>query len=870
MCCHLAQPSICSFINMTPPVKDLYEHITPHYATYWKVMGVLLGIPRGELEIIDHDHYHKAVPCCNAMLEKWLDTDVTATWNKLIRVIQSNAVSASVSVNLLPPEKGVEAVSTLSNRVAMLNAQAQQSVDEETWPPDQPKNFIPLVLIHHQEQRTQEQYAEMSRLIQKGVIDSVVGSQSASKSDNQDTIQHVVNTSVVTKKVADILTPLEKGDNQKLILIEGAPGIGKSVLLKHIAIAWGNKMLLCMFKLVLLICLRDPSIQQVTSIRDLLQLFCKGDTKAAELSTLCSDYLLANGGKDVTFLFDGYDEFPDNLQKNSLMADIINRKVLPLCGLVVSSRPHASVKLRKRAAVRVEILGFAEEERRHYIEQALDGQPFKISELTQYLYHHPTIGNLCFVPFNMSVLLYLYNLGISLPRNSAELYDHFIYQTICRHLVKSGEPGLHIANQTSLANLPEPYNTIIKQLSMLSLKGLNDNRLVFTYDDIKEMCPDIIATPGAINGYGLLQAVQHFGLTRKMMTFHFLHLTIQEYLGAHYIIKNLPPDKQLQLLREKFWSDLHAGVFSIYIALTKGQQPSFKYFLCGGDSKITIADEFLVHRIKCLRLFACFHEAGDNKMCRSIEEAAVLQRKEIDLRKIRLSPSDVECVSLFLTSSSHNRFLELNLDHCYIQDHGLRIIHKSLIASGDITIGTLGLVNNGLTVSSSSRISDIVLVCKVRRFWIAGNHKIGENEALYTILSNPLSTLTYLNMSYTSLSSIAARKLFAAVMNAGKLEVLDISNNAITDETVCDIKRALNSTASLTWLALDGNPIGSEAVLKIVQALYANTTLTCLWLSLCSLKIEERITLLQNEINKMRERQGINQLLKISFKTDGL
>ena len=88
---------------MTPPVKDLYEHITPRYATYWKVIGVLFGVPRGKLEIIDHDHYHKVVPCCNAMLEKWLDTDVTA---KLIRVIQSHVVSASVSVDLLPPEKG--------------------------------------------------------------------------------------------------------------------------------------------------------------------------------------------------------------------------------------------------------------------------------------------------------------------------------------------------------------------------------------------------------------------------------------------------------------------------------------------------------------------------------------------------------------------------------------------------------------------------------------------------------------------------------------------------------------------------------------------------------------------------------------------
>ena len=69
-----------------------------------------------------------------------------------------------------------------------------------------------------------------------------------------------------------------------------------------------------MFKLVLLVCLRDPNIWQVKSIHDLLYLFCEGDTKATEIATACSDYLLANGGKDITFLFDGYDEFPEDLQ----------------------------------------------------------------------------------------------------------------------------------------------------------------------------------------------------------------------------------------------------------------------------------------------------------------------------------------------------------------------------------------------------------------------------------------------------------------------------------------------------------------------------------------------------------------------------
>jgi len=77
----------------TPLLKDLYENITPQYATDWKVIGSLLGLPREELKIIEHDNYHKAVPCCNAMLEEWLEVDHLASWNKLLSVIQSPAVS---------------------------------------------------------------------------------------------------------------------------------------------------------------------------------------------------------------------------------------------------------------------------------------------------------------------------------------------------------------------------------------------------------------------------------------------------------------------------------------------------------------------------------------------------------------------------------------------------------------------------------------------------------------------------------------------------------------------------------------------------------------------------------------------------------
>ena len=46
-----------------------------------------------------------------------------------------------------------------------------------------------------------------------------------------------------------------------------------------------------------------------------------------------------HGGKSLTLLLGGYDEYPSNLQENSSIAEILQCSILPYCGLVVSSRP---------------------------------------------------------------------------------------------------------------------------------------------------------------------------------------------------------------------------------------------------------------------------------------------------------------------------------------------------------------------------------------------------------------------------------------------------------------------------------------------------------------------------------------------------
>ena len=752
--------------------------------------------------------------------------------------------------------------------VSQSNVRERFNTDEETWPPDQPKNFTPLVLIHHQGQHSMKQATAMAQLIHTGDIDEITSLASNRsvptnhpKLDSHEPLQEVLDSSTVTKELTEILAPLEKYKEPQFILIEGAPGIGKSILLKEIAYRWGNKQLLKTFKLVLLVPLRDPTVQQATSIKDLLQLFCKrGDTRAAQISTACSDYLVHNDGKDLVILFDGFDELPETLQKDSLIADILKRKVLPHCALVVSSRPHATAHLRERATVRVDILGFTEIERNKFIQQALKEQPQSIKELTQYLEDHFTISSLCVVPFNMVVLLFLYKQGISLPNSSTQLYNDFICLTICRHLAKYGH---HLDNTiTDLTNLPHPCNKIIQQLSKFSLKALNNNKLVFTFDEIKVACLDIAAIPGAINGFGLLQAVQHFGLTGKTMTFNFLHFSIQEFLAAHHVA-NLSPSKELKLLREKFWSDIHSNMFAIYITLTKGQRPSFKQFIKPSlgqrfKSFLTgaqVANRFFDDKVKCFRLFRCFYEAGDKEMCRSIENTETLNfsSKILSLSNITLSPSDVECTTVFLTCSSHKKWEMLKLQECYIQDYGVNILHRGL-TSCDVTITVLRLDYNGLTESSSSAISDITISCRVKWLVLCDNQTVGEDERLYSIISDPSSMLEVLYMYSIKLSSNAAIKLFTALSDGKKLRILWIYDNDITDEACDAIIMAMTKSTSLVFLSMSGNPISGECSQLIVQALQHNNTLQELFLpSGYSEDVKEKIRLLAEEVNKKRK-----------------
>jgi len=455
-----------------------------------------------------------------------------------------------------------------------------------------------------------------------------------------------------TKSISELLAPLDQdGSHPHTILIEGAPGIGKSFLLRHIAYLWAKKKVLTSSNLLFFVCLRDPTVQKMLSINDLINYFCKQEMTASNLGKICAAHLFNTGGKDVTILLDGLDELPEDLQDSSFITELLEHHVLSFCNVIVSSRPHASAHLHNDVLLRVDILGFTEKDRQCFIKESLRSQPRKAKALLEYLKSHPTISSLCFVPFILTVLLYLYENGIDLCDSSTELYEHFVCFTIRRHLAKS---GILLQEEISgLNSLPSHYKDIIKSLSKLSFNALSDNKLVFTLEEVKTVCPRIETTPGAINGFGLLQAVEHFSLTKKTLSFNFLHFSIQEFLAAHYVA-NLPPKEEAKVIKKYLWSKLHLNMFSFYTGITKGQRYSFKQLLCKDSSMQTAIDEkFISEQIKCLKLYKYFYEAGDLEMCKYISKAPVFSDKIINLNGIPLSRDDVNCLGLFLAKITH-------------------------------------------------------------------------------------------------------------------------------------------------------------------------------------------------------------------------
>ena len=694
------------------------------------------------------------------------------------------------------------------------------------WPPNQPKLIVSVALIHYKGSRTQQELFEMVAMHKEGApaIDKFTSSTNQEKKPRLDYFRVTKNiTDIFAADPTDLTEPgTSATETPKRILIEGAPGIGKTVLAKEITYQWATNEILTEIKIVFLLYLRDPQLQSITTTKQLVEYMSMGCLDDEQITTF-NKYLRNSKGQQLCIVMDGFDEYPSTLQKNSFIMNIIKGVILPEAMVVITSRPTATVSLHNRVDRRIDILGLPKEERDKYIALIFRNSPEKKEELNKYLKQQPVINGLCFVPLHLAVLLYLFKQG-NLPETLTEMNESFILHTIYRHLERYRLTPSDVVDK--LENVPKPILDIVYNLSELAFKGLQENKLVFTFDEIKQKCPSINETVGAINGFGLLQAVKHYSFKGVGTTtsFNFLHYTMQEYLAALHV-SNLPSEQQSSLMKKTFWNGHYNFMWMMFVGIVGIKSDIFVNFISNkrGEryarkSGIKMSENILSNKRKRLHVFQCYMEAKSNVEAPDVI-SDMFKNGSVIIDKEKLLPHHISSLMTFMSNSSM-QWKTLELKHCKITDVGMNVLEEFILEK----VSTLECIDLSDNVSSPWGLyCAYIRHCSYNSLTLGGDYGVKEyvNEITESLRNNTkLQSLKLKNMTKE-----AAELIFKIIRTNKALQKLDLSNNTLSDDGAVTISDGLIYNNTLLELNISQNSITNKGTMNITEAIQVNTTL---------------------------------------------
>ena len=412
-------------------------------------------------------------------------------------------LTSAPTVALVPT---VDPPSAMSQYAAYLKAfyTSDKLPTDTKWPPTPSEHYINLAYIS-KEHISRQQADEFTRATIQGNVDDILKVKGAMKFSDVAKLQ---------------------GDSRpKIVLVEGAPGVGKTTFSWEFCRKWGNGEILKHYRVVLLLRLRDSRTRAAKSISDLIY---HPDVKLQEAITqeLCTSL-----GRDTLILLEGLDELPNNLRTEpSLFLDIIHGRLLPHATILITTRPWASkdihAKCHKRISQHIEILGFTSEQIELYLDSVVGNQPELREGIKKYLTCYPQIRAAMYIPLNAAIVVEIYKRvrkeECILPKTMTELYTALSQTLLLRYLK---EQPVHSNKNWRISNfddLPDDVHKQFCELCKLAYEGLvNDQQLIFSElsDDFETL--------------GFMQSVPELYVNEGATVSHnFLHLTIQEYLAA--------------------------------------------------------------------------------------------------------------------------------------------------------------------------------------------------------------------------------------------------------------------------------------------------------------------------------------------------
>ena len=324
-----------------------------------------------------------------------------------------------------------------------------------------------------------------------------------------------------------------KCDNGKLarcVLVEGAPGVGKTTFAFELCKQWARGEILQECGVVVIVKLRDQRSRTAQTIDDLLY---HPNPKFRQAVT----ELVEQDGEGMLLILDGYDELTTKQRKSgSVIQWLMRKKLLYQATLMVTSRPLATRTLHpdflNSIEQHIEVLGFTEGDIKAFINSACGDNPELVEDFQEYLSCHPFSSSLMFNPLQCAIVTDIYcsywrngDKGFA-PKTLTELYTGLVHTLLLRYLTHHPVHKDRDWRLRDMNDLPEDVKQQIKAVTALAAKGIEKQQYVFDEEDDNVPSETL----------GLMQREEELtaGIGRSL-SHNFLHLTLQEYLAAvHY------------------------------------------------------------------------------------------------------------------------------------------------------------------------------------------------------------------------------------------------------------------------------------------------------------------------------------------------
>ena len=692
---------------------------------------------------------------------------------------------------------------------------------EEQWPPVSAEKLVNLQLVE-----TEKKEGFRAGLPQHGA--------------NDDKVKRTPILHGDLFKVEEGRKPVRK------LIVEGNAGIGKTTLCTMLTEEWANGKIFTQVDCVLLLHLRERSVSTATTLPQLFKLLHSSE----RIRTSVIEELEEREGEGVLIIADGWDELDqENRSKSSFLYTFLFGNILPFLSVLLTSRPSASAPLHNLPTVDrlVEVVGFNEENVKQYIESEFEKCPEKASSLIEQLENNPVIQSVCSVPLNCAIICYLWHtFENGLPTTLTELYAHIVLNVILRNIKKTNSDTTLIG-LNSFDDIPAANQEMFWLTCTFAYNCLSEDQLVFTESKVGSTLPQVLDSSDNFLCLGLLQCAQSLLPVGQGLSFHFVHLTIQEFLAALHLV-TLPNEKKLKVCKAHAKSDRFNMVWRFVFGLGCKKERSYsRKVVCLNDE---VVDRFLsIILLRKLRdakkqrlmLCHCSMESSDNTVCSKIAKQINGQFEENPYGSFAHTPQD--CVATFhvLSQTVHCSDMTLSLEDCGLNDKLLKDLADILSSAGSklqvkwLSIGGNKLTDKGiadLLCRASASFSSLELLS------FSFTQSSSSTVDIIPLLSS-FHCLKYLLVSNSPLGVSGIHSLDAAIQAHTfiDLEMLSLSNT-LTDDA--DINGALLATLlpsiashcpHLEYLGLSKNNLDVPGASAVGELITDNRSELMLYLS---------------------------------------